>query len=234
MTTIEENLPLGGETPPPPDENITQAGPGFLDRLSQKVEDWGNREWFITGVVTLFLLIIITEGIRRFWPKEKLDIPEITAISELSIVEYEEIKVDRPQDSQDLSDKIIEKEKIEKPKPVNWENAVDAAFDQTQRFNPRFKIEVSSDDYPSKARSSNLPKVRIFFTILIGADGKIKAFRIRKIKSPGNIHKPYEKDFIKAARKVIMGKAKLITRPYSVNGVATPFKWDLNMSFTLK
>ena len=225
MTTLENEIKN-----PSPDHTIQRYKAGILERLDR----FENREWFISGVIVLILILLFTQLILILLPSEKIIMPEIAPVTDLKFVEYQEIQTETPAETQDLSDEIIEKEKKDDLKKINWENAADPTFDTSQRYRPLFRINFSEDDYPQRARRSNLPRVIVTFSMLVGANGQIQDVRIRKIRSLGNAHIPFERDFRKAVRKIIMRQTKLLTRPYTAGGVGRQFKWDYKIEFVLK
>ena len=208
--------------------------PGLLARLGERADRFGNREWFTIGVIVQVLLLLLAQLILNLLPVEVIKPPEIAAVTDLKFVEYQEIRTETPAESQDLSDEIIEKEKKDKLQPINWSNASDPTFDTTQRYRPLFRIGFSADDYPMRARRSNLPRVTVTFSMLIGPDGKIQDLKIKSIRSRSDAHKPFEKEFVEAVRRIILKQTKLVTKPYTVGGAATSFRWDNKIEFILQ
>lgn len=204
-----------------------------LRRWMERAEQFGTGEWVLLGLAGNLLLLLLVQLLIWLWPSERQGPLEINAASELSFVEYEEVKNREPVKTKDLSDQIIEKEKIEDEK-INWENAVDPTFDTTQRYRPIFDITVNEDNYPERARRSNLPTVTVNFTMLVSSNGKILDVSIQSIRSPGNAHKVFEADFKKSLRQIILHQTKLITRPYTSGGTPTNFVWKRTMHFRLK
>jgi len=114
-----------------------------------------------------------------------------------------------------------------------WREARDPTLDFHQRYQARFQMEITARDYPQRARSANLTSVNACFTVLVGVDGKILDVRIRKIESRRNLHKPYARDFARAARHIVMKKTRLVSKPYKTSGVYNvPFVWNSRIEFS--
>ena len=207
-----------------------------LEWIARKTADWELREW-IGGIVTQILIALLTQLIwwlSALWSPGVEPAPEVQTETDLSFVEFTPtVQEEVPQQAQDLSDKIIEKEKVEQPQPINWDNAADPTMDFSQRYQARLSVNVSTNDYPARASRAGIGKVTALVDIYIGADGKVKDVRIRKLTSAGGAHKPFEKDFRASVRKIILKKTKLMNKPYSVNGQAQDFVWQTRITFTL-
>lgn len=199
-----------------------------------RIERFGHKEWILSGILVEIILFLTVQLILNLLPSGAIKSLDIEVVTELKFVEFEEIKTRKVVQTKDLSDTIIEKDKIEKEKKYDWNKASDPTIDPTQRYRPLFRIVASEDDYPDRARHSNLPRVVVHFTMLISPAGKIQDIRIRKIQSEGDAHRPYEDDFIKAVRHVILNRTQLLTKPYNTNGSAVPFTWDSKFEFILR
>lgn len=206
------------------------------EKLSKKitftVDRFGNLEWFISGILALIVLILFAQILFLFGNSKEYSQIELSPIIDMKYIEFNEKAVQQRAETKELSDKIIEKEKLKEE--INWKNAVDPTFDIDQKYLPKFQINYSESDYPASARKSSLPKVVVTFQMLIGADGSILDLKIINIKSQNNIHKPFEEDFIVAVRKIILKQSKLISRPYSSNGKAKKFIWENKFEFILR
>ncbi len=213
----------------PPEPNPESS----MGRLARVVSNFGMREWLFIGIGTQVLALALVQLFITFWPHEKVEPRRLSDARAMQFVEFQEIRQKQPTEVQDLSDKIIEKEKKEKVNPINWNNAVDPTF-AAETYRPLFRSSFSPRDYPQAARRGNLPTVRARYEMLIGADGKIKDVRIKWVRSRGGAHKPYEGDFKKAVRKIILRKTRMITRPYIVDGKAVPFVWTQTIEFELQ
>ena len=206
----------------------------FQNPLLRKIVEFGNKDWIVTGLITQVILVVLMQLIIWLIPNETIKMPTLTAVTDLKFVEYQEITENQPTQVQDLSDKIIEKEKKDKLNPINWKNSQDPTMDFSQRYRPLFKFNNVNEYYPDSARRSNLGKVTVSFTMLVGTDGKVKDVRIRNIRSMGGGHKAFQKDFRQAVRLILLKKTRLLTKPYYVNGTAVPFTWDNKIIFTLQ
>lgn len=202
--------------------------------IARKADAFGNREWMLVGFVANILLLLLAQLFIWLLPSEKIRPPEIASASELSFVEFEEVREQQPVKSRDFSDKIIEKEKLDQQEEINWSNAADPTFDMTQRYRPQFQVNNAAENYPDRARRSSLPAVTVNFTMLISPTGQIQDVRILGMRSDGDAHKPFEADFRKAVRDIILKQTKLVTRPYLVGGVPTQFQWNYSIKFQLR
>ena len=212
----------------------TPLGSSFWESMARKADGFGNGEWMLVGLGANIAILLLAQLLLLLWPGEKITPPEIASASELSFVEFQEVHESQPVKSRDFSDKIIEKEKLDKQEDINWSNAADPTFDLTQRYRPQFQVNNSADNYPERARRSSLPAVTVNFTMLISPEGRIQDVKILRMRSDGDAHKPFEADFRKAVRQIILKQTKLATRPYLVGGVPTQFQWNLSITFKLR
>lgn len=203
--------------------------------IARRTERWYAREWLAAGTVVLALLVVFAQLIFMLLPGKDDgtgEAPEIVA--EMSFVEFQEPTETVQSETRDLSDEIIETDKPADEKPVNWANAVDPTMDFDQRFTARLQVESSADDYPARARRSNLGTVTAAVTLYISADGRIRDVRIRNLRtSSGNID-AFRGDFVQAVRKIFLTKSRLISSPYKSGGEAKDFTWDTTITFTLQ
>ncbi len=198
-------------------------------------DKWDLKNWIILGFLLQVCLIIVLDWIYQFFPEEKKEPVQISLSTEMSFVEYQE---PQPQTSQsqtrELSDKIIETTKKVEEEPINWQNAVDPSMDFTQRYVAKIAVNISPDDYPERAKRSNLGKVKVSVALYISAEGKIKDVKINKVESvSGNIDL-FKQDFIDAVRKIFLKKSRLLNQPYQIDGEYKDFVWYTTVTFTLE
>ncbi len=213
---------------------VLDPNPGPWERLARRAESFGNGEWVLVGLVANIGILLLAQVFLWLLPDEKLKAPEIATATELSFVEYEEVRQTEPVKSRDFSDKIVEKDKLDKEEEINWANAADPTFDMNQRYRPIFSWPDDKDNYPDRARRSSLPTVTVNFTMLVGSDGRIRDVRIIGMRSDGDAHKAYEADFRQAVRDIVLKRTRLTSRPYTVGGVATEFRWTASIRFKLR
>lgn len=208
-----------------------------LSGIADRTAEWELREWSLAGIGVQLLLLLFMQifwWLSALWQPSEEPSPELQTQVDMSFVEFQKVTEDLPQQTQDLSEKIVEKEKLEKEQPpINWDNAVDPGMDFSQRYEARLSVNVSTNDYPPRATKANIGSVVALVDIYIGSDGKVKDVRIRQLRSAGNAHQPFENDFRKSVRRIILQKTKLLNKPYSVNGVPKDFVWQTRITFTL-
>ena len=208
--------------------------PGRMERLARRVQLWGIWQWLTAGLVTHLVLIVCAEWLLSLWPHDKnLTGPELAMVTDLNFVEFQETRTTVQTESQDLSEKIVEKEKIVKKKEINWENAADPTIDFTQRYVARLMVNISPNDYPARARRAEVGKVTVAVSLYISASGKIRDVKIRKIRSNAGAADLFEGDFKKAVRRILLQKTRLSGQPYTLDGEAKDFVWDTTVTFTL-
>lgn len=197
---------------------------------------WDLRQWTILGFFILVILLFLSDLIFKLLPeKEDQDSKISVVIPEMAFIEYQEPTTKEiPQQTNELSEEILETEKKEKQDIINWQNAVDPSLDFSQKFTAKIAVSISSEDYPVNARKSNLGKVKVSVALYIGADGKIKDVQIRKIESEYGNLEAFKSDFIQAVKKVFLQKSKLLTPPYQVNGINKDFIWYTTVTFALE
>ncbi len=206
--------------------------------IARKTAHWYIREWMTVGFIIQFLILLFAQmfwWVSVLWQPEKRIEPEAQTPVDMSFVEFQQFQdtSDVPQQAQDLSDEIVEKDRIEKKQAINWENAADPAMDFSQRYVPRLSVDVSSNDYPARATRAGIGKVTAMVDIYIGGDGKVKDVRIRRLSSAGDAHLAFQADFETSVRKIILQKTKLLNTPYTVGGQARDFVWQTRITFTL-
>jgi hypothetical protein len=201
--------------------------------IVETTKKWDLPRWVSASVVLHVLFLFLGQLLINLLPEEKAQAPELSMSSTLDFVEFQEIRTDLPSDSADLSDKIIEKERITEQKPINWENAADPSMDFEQRYTAKLLVNISADDYPERARRGNAGKVTVAVSLYIASDGHIRDVRIRNIRSTGDAAAPYEKEFIESVRKILLTKTHLLNSPYSKGGKGADFVWDTTVTFTL-
>lgn len=205
------------------------------DFFSMDVRRWDMREWIIVSIFTQTAGIFLFQLILNLLPEKKSEFTAPIMTSELSFVEYNEIKDEKISETQELSDEIIEKDKLtEEPPPVNWTNAADPLMDFSQRYAAKLYVNISPDDYPQRAKRANIGLVSVAVTLYIDSSGKIRDVKIRNIRSNAQAADPYKNEFISAVRKILLEKTKLMNTPYSSKGQAKDFTWDTTVSFTIQ
>lgn len=208
-----------------------------MSAIYKLLEKWDLRIWTLIGFIIQLLLFFIVDLIFKLIPQEKnLEISDsISLVPEMTFLEFEEPEIQNiPQQSKELSEEIIETQKVEKKDIINWQNAVDPSLDFNQRYTAKIAVSVSPDDYPENAKKSNLGKVKVSVALYIGADGKIKDVQIRKIESQSGNIEAFKQDFIQSVKKVFLTKSKLLTPPYQVNGEYKDFIWYTTVTFVLE
>lgn len=198
-----------------------------------KTQNWGLREWIPISIIIQFLLILFVQLIAFLIPKTPEVPPTIRLSTDMSFVEFEAQTTQQAQ-SKDLSDEVIAVDKLKDDTPINWNNAVDPAFDFDQRYTAILSIQNANDEYPISATTAKIGRVQVGVRMYIDASGHIRDVQILNIRSRGNTHKPFEKDFKKAAKKVILYRTKLKNNPYKVSGVSKDFVWETTISFSLQ
>jgi len=195
---------------------------------------WDMREWLFVSFFLQILAIAVFQIILDLLPSTSEFSPDQIVMKEMSFVEYNEVKEEKPVETQDLSDEIIEKDKLDEEPPVNWNNAVDPAMDMNQRYNARLLVNISPDDYPDRAKRANIGLVTVAVTMYIDSSGKIRDVKIRNIRSADGAVDLYKGDFNEAARKILLKKTKLVNLPYATGGQNKDFIWDTTISFTIQ
>lgn len=214
------------------DNGSYSRGPiGMISKLTRK---WDLREWVVAGIMIQVFSAAGYQFVVDLFPESAPEDMDIVMSAELDFVEFQEVKADTPVDSKDLSDKIIEKEKLTEKQQINWENAADPSLDLNQRYVARLMVNISPDDYPTRARRANIGRVVVAVSLYISAGGTIRDVRIRNIRSQGDSAKPFSSDFHAAVRKILLQKTKLLTPPYRQDGNATDFVWDTTVTFTIQ
>ncbi|GIX40643.1 MAG: hypothetical protein KatS3mg129_0376 [Leptospiraceae bacterium] len=203
--------------------------------LFQYFEKWDLKNWVFTGMILQILIILVFDFIYRLIPEDNTKNPiQISLSTDMSFIEYEEPQIQTEQaQTKDLSEKIIETTQKTEEK-INWQNAVDPTLDFSQRYAARISVQISPEDYPDRAKRSNLGKVKVSVALYIGSDGKIKDIKIRKIESTSGNIEAFKEDFILAVKKIFLYKAKLLNKPYQKDGEYKDFIWYTTVTFTLQ
>lgn len=207
----------------------------YLDKVQGVSSKWDSKHWI--GVAIL-LQVLAAPFVQVFlfmnWFDNKGEDPNISLVSELSIVEYQDPTETPPDESQELSDEIQETDSLTEDKPINWANAVDPSLDINQRYVARLLVNISPDDYPTRAANANIGKVVVAVTLYITAQGRVKDVAIRNIRSQGDAAQPFSDDFTRAVRNILLTKTQLAGPVYKVAGEAKDFKWDTTVTFTVQ
>ncbi len=207
---------------------------GILSKITYITRYWTLREWSAVGLGLQILVAIGIEGARLLLPEPQRSDEPFALTAQLDFIEFQEIQKEKPAEVQDLSDKIIEKDKLSEEKPINWENASDPTMDPNQRYMAKLMVNISPDDYPSRARRAEIGRVTVAVSLYISSAGKIRDVRIRSIRSAGDAAKPFTDDFQAAVRKILLQKTKLLNAPYKGEAGSNDFIWDTTVTFTLQ
>ena len=205
----------------------------LLSTLLERTQKWGMREWMPVSFFIQIILIGLVQLIFYLWPLSQIEPPTINLSTDMSFVEFDSQVSDQAQ-SKDLADEVIAVDKLKDDTPINWNNAIDPAFDFDQRYTAILSINNANEEYPGSATTAKIGTVQVGVRIYIDASGNIRDAQILSIRSRGGAHKAFEEDFKKAARRVILYKTKLKNNPYKVNGVSKDFVWETTISFSLK
>ncbi|MCS7204931.1 MAG: hypothetical protein NZ853_04480 [Leptospiraceae bacterium] len=194
------------------------------------------RFWTFVGFCIQVLLLVFAEIFFSLFEDEIIQKKDSVSIfTDLSIIEYQEPTAPIQQaQTKDLSETIIETQKPLKEEQVNWQNAVDPTLDFSQRYVAKISVQVSPDDYPSKAKAFNLGKVKVYVMLYISSTGKIKDVKVRNIESTSGNIDAFREDFYQAVRKIFLEKGKLLSPPYQVNGEYKDFIWYTSVTFMLE
>jgi hypothetical protein len=192
---------------------------------------WDIREWIVVSVIIQFLLLVIFDLILYLFPGESTVQP-LQISTQLEFVEFSETRSEAASQKQELSETIVEKERLSEEPPVNWSNAADPSLGT--RYSARLAVEISPDDYPVRARRTDAGAVRVAVTLYIASDGRIRDVKIRSITGDGNTAEIYREDFIRSVRNIMMNRARLTNSPYAVRGQGVDFIWDTVITFTLQ
>jgi hypothetical protein len=118
---------------------------------------------------------------------------------------------------------------------VDWGTASDPSVEGGSRYAPDIWIDGNLEDfYPPRARQSNLGKVTVALSLYFDSKGQVRDVRIRYVRSAASAHKPFEADFIQAARQVALTKMRLRSAGYKKDGRSVDFVWDTAINFTLQ
>lgn len=118
---------------------------------------------------------------------------------------------------------------------VDWGTASDPSVEGGSRYAPDIWIDGNLEDfYPPRARQSNLGKVTVALSLYFDSKGQVRDVKIRYIRSAASAHKPYEVDFIQAARQVALTKMRLRNAGFKKEGRSVDFIWDTAINFTLQ
>lgn len=216
--------------------NVIDSFHKFLYRIADRTENWYTKEWLTVGSIVLLLLITFAQLIYFLIPNQKpIDIFDPNLVAEMTFVEFQEPTDTVQAETRDLSDEIIETEKPEaEEKPINWANAVDPTMDFDQRYAARLFVNIGPNDYPERARRSNLGTVTAAVTLYISANGRIRDVKIRTIRTNSGNLDAFHDEFAQSVKKIFLTQAKLANAPYSSGGQAHDFTWDTTVTFTLQ
>ena len=206
-----------------------QPPAGWLDR----VEGWGLREWMPVAFVLQLLVVLLYQIAIWLWPAGAPEQVDLSVSTEMTFVEYQEVEDVITPESKDLSDEVVEVDKLLEEEKINWANAVDPTLDINQRYSIFLDARTGDEDYPDAARRANLGRVTAAVRVYIDKNGRVRDVRVRNIRSQGGGHEPFRPEFIRSIRNVLLNKTRVEGRPYVVNGEAKDIVWDTTISFTI-
>lgn len=201
--------------------------------LLQRIERWGLREWLPAAFLLQVVLVVLFQIVVMLWPASEPEQVDLAISTEMTFVEYNEVEDVVTPESKDLSDEIVEVEKLLEQEQINWANAVDPTLDINQRYSIFLDARTGDEDYPDPARRANLGRVTAAVRVYIDRNGRVRDVRVRNIRSQGGGHEPFKAEFIRSIRNVLLNKTRVDGRPYVVNGEAKDIVWDTTISFTI-
>jgi hypothetical protein len=201
--------------------------------LLQRVERWGLREWMPVGFFIQVIAVILFQVALWLWPASPPEQVDLKISTEMTFVEYNEVQDVRTPETRDLSDEIVEVEKLIEEEKINWANAVDPTLDVSQRYSIFLDARTGDEDYPDPARRANLGRVTAAVRVYIDRNGHVRDVRVRNIRSQGGGHEPFRDEFVRSIRNVLLNKTRVEGRPYVVDGEAKDIVWDTTISFTI-
>ena len=204
-----------------------------ISDLLQRIERWGLREWLPAAFVLQVVLVVRFQIAVWLWPEGAPEQVDLAVSTEMTFVEYNEVEDVVTPESKDLSDEIVEVDKLLEEEQINWANAVDPTLDINQRYSIFLDARTSDEDYPDPARRANLGRVTAAVRVYIDKSGRVRDVRVRNIRSQGGGHEPFKTEFIRSIRNVLLNKTRVDGRPYVVNGEAKDIVWDTTISFTI-
>ncbi|MEQ9364907.1 MAG: hypothetical protein RIF32_11720 [Leptospirales bacterium] len=199
----------------------------------ERTERWGLREWLPVGFLLQIVLIVLFQIGVWLWPRSAPENVHLKVSTEMTFVEYNEVEDVVTPESKDLSDDIVEVDKLLEEEKINWANAVDPTLDVNQRYSIFLDARTGDEDYPDPARRANLGRVTAAVRVYIDKNGRVRDVRVRNIRSQGGGHEPFQAEFIRSIRNVLLNKTRVEGRPYVVDGEAKDIVWDTTISFTI-
>lgn len=199
----------------------------------ERTERWGLREWLPVGFLLQLIMLLIFQLGMWLWPTGEPENVDLSVSTEMTFVEYNEVEDVVTPESKDLSDEIVEVDKLLEEEKINWANAVDPTLDINQRYSIFLDARTGDEDYPDPARRANLGRVTAAVRVYIDKNGRVRDVRVRNIRSQGGGHEPFRTEFIRSIRNVLLNKTRVEGRPYVVNGEAKDIVWDTTISFTI-
>lgn len=199
----------------------------------ERTERWGLREWLPVGFLLQLILILLFQIGVWLWPAGAPENVNLSVSTEMTFVEYNEVEDVVTPESKDLSDEIVEVDKLLEEEQINWANAVDPTLDVSQRYSIFLDARTGDEDYPDPARRANLGRVTAAVRVYIDKNGRVKDVRVRNIRSQGGGHETFKAEFVRSIRNVLLNKTRVEGRPYVVNGEAKDIVWDTTISFTI-
>ena len=197
-----------------------------------RTDRWGLREWLPVAFVLQLVLLVLFQIFVWLWPADEPENVALSVSTEMSFVEYNEVQDVVTPDSKELSDEIVEVDKLLEEEKINWASAVDPTL-EARRYSIFLDARTGDEDYPDPARRANLGRVTAAVRAYIDKNGRVRDVRVRNIRSQGGGHEPFEAEFIRSIRNVLLNKTRVEGQPYVVNGEAKDIVWDTTISFTI-
>ncbi len=215
------------------DGDTVAANETWWSKLFARLQTWDLREWLPVAFALQILALVLYEVVLFLIPAAEPENVDLNVSTEMTFVEFSEVEDVKPPESRDLSDEIVEVDKLKEEEQINWANAVDPTLDFNQRYSIFLDARTGNDDYPDAARRANLGRVTAAVRVYIDKSGNIRDVKVRSIRSQGGGHQTFQKEFIRSIRNVLLNKTRVEGRPYMVNGEAKDIVWDTTISFTI-
>lgn len=198
-----------------------------------RMQSWDLREWLPVAFVLQIVVLLLYQLVIFLIPAAEPESVDLSISTEMTFIEFNEVEDVKPPESRDLSDDIVEVDKLKEEEQINWANAVDPTLDFSQRYSLFLDARTGNDDYPDGARRANLGRVTAAVRVYIDKSGRIRDVKVRSIRSQGGGHEPFQSEFIRSIRNVLLNKTRVEGRPYMVDGEAKDIVWDTTISFTI-
>lgn len=205
----------------------------IYQKIQNKTVNWRLRDWIPFSILLQIIFVTFIQLLWWIWPATHEEPPILKISTDMSFLEFE-TKTEEVARTKDLSDEVLEVEQLTDDRKVNWNNAVDPTFDFSQRYKASLEIRNANAEFPQSATGANLGRIFVDVRIYIDANSRIRDVRILRLRSSGNTHKAFEKEFRSAARRVILKRTRLRNQPYRVGGVAKDFVWETSIEFSMQ